>query len=310
MKKRLLFILLCFAMLFTVACASEGDYYAGFLVDTSIQEDGAEIPAGGEYFKQSTKATYKAGQNMPETAENGDTYTIGDYIYTMKTDGWSVSLAGDKTKEAYDEILENIANFPITDLTELYKGCTNLKTSPKIPDTVNTLNYTFNGCTSLTDAPQLPSSAKYMYYTFYECSALVNATDIPAGVTNMKYAFSCCTSLTKAPKLPDGVKVLTNSFEKTAIVVAPEIPATVTDLSATFMNCTQLTTVSTIPEKVDYLADTFRGCTSLTGTIVINANPSNRGGCFGGVNFAEQGIELTGSSTMLDKILATGVVLQ
>jgi hypothetical protein len=47
---------------------------------------------------------------------------------------------------------------------------------------------------------------------------------------------------------------------------------------------------------------TFIGCTSLTGTIEINANPTSYTNCFDGTT---QPIVLTGSSTVLDKLAAT-----
>lgn len=44
----------------------------------------------------------------------------------------------------------------------------------------------------------------------------------------------------------------------------------------------------------------------VTGTIEINANPTSYSSCFSGVKFISQGITLTGSSTMLDTLKATG----
>ena len=51
----------------------------------------------------------------------------------------------------------------------------------------------------------------------------------------------------------------------------------------------------------------FYYCKSLTGTIEINANPTSYSGCFCGVKFITQGITLTGSSTKLSALKATGL---
>ena len=309
MKRRLTFLMLCITMMFLVACSAEGDYYDGFRVDNNVKEDGEEIPTGGEYTKFATKATYKGGQNMPETAEMGDIYKYGDYTYTMGVDGWRVELTADKTLEAYSDLLETIAGFPITDITDLYKGCANMKTSPKLPDSIVTMNYAFNGCTALTSAPEFPKSVKNIQYVFYECPNITNAPDIPEAVVNMKYAFSGCTNIKNTPKLSSGMKVMTNAFEGCIYITdMPEIPATVTDLSCTFKGCTSLVNTTVIPEAVDYLTDTFNGCTSLTGTLEINAKASNRAGCFAGVNFKAQGLEVTGTCKHIDKLLKTGIV--
>ena len=79
-------------------------------------------------------------------------------------------------------------------------------------------------------------------------------------------------------------------------------------MSGAFKNCTSMTKAPSIPAGVQYLTDTFNSCTSLTGTLVIDSNASNRAGCFRLVNFTAQGLEVTGASTVIDKLLATGIV--
>lgn len=67
------------------------------------------------------------------------------------------------------------------------------------------------------------------------------------------------------------------------------------------------TQVPTIPNSVTDMTSTFYGCTSLTGTITINANPTNYSSCF--YNCAKDeshSITLTGSSTKLNELKATG----
>lgn len=335
MKKRLLIFTILMTMIFVVACAEEGDYYDGFITE---EDDGAEngeaVPAGGKYVRKSTGKIYSEGQNMPETAENGDTYSYGDYVYTMNVEGWKVAFNDtiDRTRTSYEEMIETIAGYPIIDLSELYKGCTNMTVSPKIPSTVKSMNntfyecsalvetpelpstvenlqYTFYGCKSLTKAPVLPNGIKVIKYVLYECSSLSELPEIPASVTNIQYAFYGCTGITKSPKLPDNMLVMGHAFEGcVGLVEAPVIPETVTDVEAAFKNCTGLKTATAIPEKVKFFGETFYGCTSLTGTVVINTNTTYRGGCFGLVNFKAQGLEVTGSSKEIDKMMQTGII--
>ena len=101
-------------------------------------------------------------------------------------------------------------------------------------------------------------------------------------ITRMKAVFYNCTNLTTAPAIPSGV----------------------TNIEQLFNGCTSLTTAPVIPNSVTNMYGAFHGCTNLTGIVEINANPSNYGYCFDGVNMTN--ITLTGSSTMLNEIGATG----
>ena len=111
-----------------------------------------------------------------------------------------------------------------------------------------------------------------MYGTFFQRTDLMYAPEIPSSVKEMLQTFKGCTELNRAP----------------------EIPSTVTDMGGTFSSCTNLTTAPEIPSSVTKMTYTFYGCTNLTGTIVINANPTNYGGCFEGT---VKPITLTNSAT-------------
>ena len=81
------------------------------------------------------------------------------------------------------------------------------------------------------------------------------------------------------------------------------------NMNHTFLNRKSLITAPAIPQTVTEMRETFAHCTSLTGEIIINANPSDYASCFFSypeIDFQTQNITLTGSSTMLDEIGATG----
>ena len=105
---------------------------------------------------------------------------------------------------------------PATTLTyscyqEMFSGCTNLTTAPKLPATT-LANYCyqnmFAGCTSLTQAPELPATtlAQSCYlWMFRDCTNLTQAPELPATTLVSEcylYMFTGCTSLTKVPELP------------------------------------------------------------------------------------------------------------
>ena len=233
------------------------------------------------------------------TDDDIDSYEDGDYSYSLEEGKWTVSVK-DTTKSSYGPILSEIAGKPVTNMEATFMGCKSLTTAPEIPNSVTNMSNTFAGCKSLTTAPTIPSSVTNMESAFSQCTSLTTPPTIPNSVTNMEATFYGCTSLTTPPTIPEGVTTLEGTFHScTSLIIAPTIPNSVTNMSITFFDCTALTTVSIIPENVTILFDTFCGCKSLTGTIEINANPTDYAGCFWDT---EKTITLTGSSTILNEI--------
>jgi hypothetical protein len=193
--------------------------------------------------------------------------------------GWEVYInenVTDKMQETYGSVLENIYGYPVTTMSKTFFDCTNLITSPVIPDSVTTMSNTFFNCTNLTTAPVIPDSVTTMLQTFYGCTNLAAAPVIPDGVTNMTGTFAGCTNLTTAPVIPDSVTNMMGTFKGcTNLAAAPVIPDGVTNMGVTFFNCTNLTTAPVIPDGVTTMMQTFYGCTSLTTAPVIPSGVTN-----------------------------------
>ena len=247
------------------------------------------VEDGCTYYVAETDTTLEAGAEIPAPKE-GDKYRTTDYVYTYgfkigdkKISEWNVK-AKDKTKESYDEILYSIAGNKLLYMYRTFENCENLIESPAIPSGITTLYWTYFKCINMTTAPTMPNNITDMYGTFSNCKKLAEAPVIPNGVTRMYRTFCACESLITAPMIPDSV----------------------TNMEETFYACTNLVNAPVIPKNVTNMEATFDECTSLTGTIEINANPNRYDFCFGGVNFAEQNLTLTGSSEKLEKLIATG----
>lgn len=145
-----------------------------------------------------------------------------------------------------------------------------------------------------------------MFCTFNRCTNLTIAPKIPSSVTDMESAFQR-TSLEVAPTMPSKVTNMTHTFYKcSTLTIAPTIPSSVTDMNYTFYECTGLKTAPTIPSGVTDMYGTFSSCTNLQGTLEINANPTTYTNCFNGAATEGTGLVVTGSSTMLDALIATG----
>ena len=150
---------------------------------------------------------------------------------------------------------------------------------------VTTLVQTFYS-TKIKIAPKIPHTVKNMAVAFYECSNLSIASNIPSNVTNMAYTFSSCTALVSMPKI--GNKVI--------------------NFIDAFHGETSLKNISLkIPESVKNISGAFWYCNNLSGTIEINAQPTDYNNCFTNAAIAEGAqLKLTGTCSVLDELRAQG----
>ena len=194
----------------------------------------------------------------------------------------------------------------VTNMQSTFYKCSNLTETPVIPESVTNMYQTFLGCEELTEAPVIPKGVTDMTKTFEGCSNLKEAPTIPEGVTNMYATFSGCSSLTEAPVIPVGVTNMQSTFYKCSnLTETPVIPESVTNMYQTFLGCEKLTEAPVIPEGVTNMIKSFGGCSNLQGDMIINAIPTDYEGCLSGVATEGNTLYLSGTSTVLNKILAT-----
>ena len=127
-------------------------------------------------------------------------------------------------------------------------------------------------------------------------------------VKNFYMAFKDCKNLLTPPELPETTGGMDCTFYGcTSLITAPVIPNNVSNMQNAFAYCTALKTAPpSIPASITNMNYTFKGCTSLTGKVEINAIPSWYNTCFSRIDFSLQDITLTGTSTILDQLGATG----
>ncbi|MBQ8627348.1 MAG: leucine-rich repeat protein [Agathobacter sp.] len=274
--------------------------------DGTTEMVGNIIPEGGQYTT-ADGTVLNAGDYFPEVVTAGDVYDYGNYQYSyqryyhvhaktwmsgaslgISISGWGVYCKNNV--ESPGQILESINNKPITSMVYTFYNCRSLIDAPKIPNDVVQMQSTFSGCQNLVNAPIIPNGISHLTNTFSGCSSLINAPIIPNSVTSMDGTFSGCTSLVNAPSLPNGIS----------------------NINRVFYNCTSLINAPIIPNNITSMQCTFSNCTNLSGVIEINANPNRTNSSddymefFKNVDFESQNITLTGESTMLDEIGATG----
>ena len=185
------------------------------------------IPDGGVYTIASTGET-RIGNGVntfPETTNDGDIYTYGDYEYRYNyiyyfedydgesswipvsskfAPGWGVAVR-DNTKTYYGEIPSYINYQPVTSLSFTFYKCANMASAPNIPDTVTSLYHAFDS-SGIKSSPVIPNSVQYMWCAFRKCKSLTTASAIPEFVKEMGYCFFDC------PLLTGTIEINTNSI--------------------------------------------------------------------------------------------------
>ena len=279
MKKRILSLLLCVAMLLTL------------------------LPQTVLFASAATSGT--CGDNL-SWSYNSSTYTL------------TITGSGEMTDWNYSDVpwysyRSSIKSVSLPDgLTSIgnyaFAYCTGL-TSITIPDSVTSIGEdAFSGCSGLTSVTIGNSVTNIGEDAFYNCTGLTSIT-IPDSVTSIgDYAFSGCTGLTSIT-IPDRVRSIGDGAFSgctglTSITVAEGnpvydsrnncnaiietatntliagckntvIPSGVTSIGEyAFYNCTGLTSI-TIPDSVTSIGDcAFYGCTGLSHVHFLGSKPS------------------------------------
>lgn len=95
------------------------------------------------------------------------------------------------------EIMWNyIRNNYETNVCNCFYSCTNLTTSPNIPDSVIDMSGCFSYCTNLTTISNIPNSVTDMSSCFQHCNNLTTPPNIPDSVIDISNCFFYCTKLT------------------------------------------------------------------------------------------------------------------
>ena len=207
----------------------DGEYNSG-------SEHSEVIPYGGTYYVMATGDDFEtcrgdyslawetlvAGDEFPDTVNDGDVYVYGDYEYRYNygfegdwfkynCDGWGATVV-DYSKSSYDNMLQSINGKNITNAIGTYRDCTKLKYSPKIPLTVTEMDGTYYGCTSLLEAPVIHDGVTSLNSTFYDCSSIKEAPELPLSVCYIGQAFWGCTSLTVPPVIHENITEMYAAF--------------------------------------------------------------------------------------------------
>ena len=176
----------------------------------------------------------------------------------------------------------------VTNVNWIFQDCTSLQIAPVFSEGITDISWAFDSCTALTDegVPAIPSTVNTMNNTFYGCTALVDLSDlvIPSSVTNMEWTFWSCTSLEVPPTLQEGLVDMSEAFQNcTSLTDLSDyvIPSTVTTMTQTFNDCTALTQAPDLSNCTNLVTvnNLFLGCTSLAGTITLNATPTKYDYC-------------------------------
>lgn len=97
------------------------------------------------------------------------------------------------------------------------------------------------------------------------------------------------------------VYVLDKKQSQYGVILSEIVDEPVNSLYYTFESCTNMVTAPRIPSSIEYMSYAFSCCTSLSGIIYVDANPSSYRNCFYGVNIEKQGISIEGDASFTTK---------
>ena len=156
--------------------------------------------------KNGTTGEYIYLDEFPDVQKENDMYAVGDYLFTYINGEWKCELltnssvlpegfeVSNREKEEYHIIIYDINGGYVTDLSNVFAGCTNLVVAPKISNYTEDMSGMFDGCTSLTTAPALNYvSIRNMTNAFRGCTSLEGEISI------------CCNDVTEYAGCFEGV---------------------------------------------------------------------------------------------------------
>ena len=151
------------------------------------------------------------------------------------------------------------------DMSNTFRNCYSLQSTPRIPNGVTSLWYTFANCNSITHASNIPSTVSTMCDSFAGCTSLIDTPNMVSGtLTNLTSTFSSCNHLTLARKIPDSVNIMDHTFYSCSqLQNAPEFPSSLETLNATFYQCYSLVNIPTLPNSLKEMEYSFGVCNSL-----------------------------------------------
>jgi hypothetical protein len=207
----------------TINTADDRAIESKFTVTDSINiEHNGIIPEGGKYYVKEEgvwddgwnaymkyvgqygeyKKLLLPGDKFP-IPQTGDIYIYGDYEYRynlrqapsqwwsgedVTQNGWSAFVI-DQSKTTYKPIITKIANKELVRMDCTYMFCTNLTTSPIIPDTVVYAYSLFEVCPSLTGTVEINSSKLTDTLLFGSNESLTNPIEL-TGKSNKLYSIA------------------------------------------------------------------------------------------------------------------------
>ena len=216
-----------------------------------------------------------------------------------------------------------------------FVGCSSLTKVNNLPDSITAMPEAFRGCANLIEIEKFPKSLTGLWYTFADCIKLSKVAEFPTNLSNMTGTFRDCESLKSVPSLPNAVTTLYQTFYSSGLEVAPIVPQGVTDMSYAFGRCsnlktyegnqgadydfsdfiipngvtniksfiemTKITKAPTIPASVKIMDSSFYNCSQLSGTIIINCNPT----AWTQALYNTKITTISGSTTMQSQLLAS-----
>ncbi len=206
-----------------------------------------------------TVAPLTAGASETDSASVGDTYTSGDFEYTVLDDG-TAEISNYNGSEANLVIPNIIGGYKVTSVGERAFNYKSIVESVTIPYGVNTIgDLAFNNCSDLKNVT-IPDSVTYIGTDAFSSSENLESITIPKGVEKIQSrTFWGCSGL-KSVIISKGVKSIDSmAFQSCTSLESVIIPDGLTSIDfGAFGSCSSLKTI-TIPASVTYISSLSMG---------------------------------------------------
>lgn len=295
----------------TVTCVNGEEEYTETLQVKNRREVVLKFNCGSPDLKSVQAVLYSNGELCFEG--EGDVRQFNEFpwkSYEADTEIISVTFTESVTPTIMDhwfsdmETLTYVPLIPasVTSAAQTFANDTALQTGPDLTACTGLLNTTsmFEGCSSLEELSALPASVRVADAMCKDMVSLKAAPDLSGstGLAQANEMFSGCTNLITASVPPGLVSGESMYAECINLKEMPGMPETVTNMAGMFQGDYSLTTVTNVPAACTDYSNCFSNCTSLQGTLTINAETSAWGGFLDGAAVATD-LDLTGSSSQL-----------
>ena len=217
---------------------------------------------------------------------NGYTATVSGNTVTLTKNNVSSNVTYISFNDRYQ--ITSIGSMcpTITNLSNSFHNCTNLKGDPVCGDNVTNMADTYRNCRNLTGDAICGPNVTNMLRAYYSCYNLAGTPASGPNVTNMSDAYYDCNRITGNPACGPKVTDLSYAYYRCSnLTGGPAYSNSLTNMAYAYYNCRNLTGSAICGNVVTNIAGCYALCLNIGANAYFFSNRVyNATNCFGGKN--------------------------